>query len=259
MDTVGYCGWDTWAKILAKTGWSTEELRDTRYDAILHLVTAADGAAEHYDYGNVARHETVEQAVERDKCLRTAYLGHNKVFVIGNQHTEGFKGKVEEVVSSVQSVLGLPNNKYRFKKFLLAPLDKTQMKKDIDNTFEATSLHDILFRNQGIIPYNSEEEKDRRFEHASLNLRHTYLRAPDNSLIFIRQKSGSRINSFDYERRYEREEERIQKRRIITAREYEELLLHQRNNKINTLEILRTSFLYDHQYFQIETFKNIKG
>ena len=77
MDTVGYCGWDTWAKILEKSGWSTEELRDTRYDAVVHLVTAADGAPEHYDYGNVSRYETHEEAVIRDKCLRTAYLGHN--------------------------------------------------------------------------------------------------------------------------------------------------------------------------------------
>lgn len=124
MDSVGYCGWDTWAKILEKTGWSTEELRDTRYDAVVHLVTAADGAPEHYDYGNASRYETVEEAVERDKCLRTAYLGHNKLFFIGNDHAEGFKGKVDEVINSVKSVLGLPNNKYRYKKFLLAPLNE---------------------------------------------------------------------------------------------------------------------------------------
>jgi hypothetical protein len=48
------------------------------------MITAADGAPQFYDYDNVARYETVEEAIVRDKALRDAYLGHNKIFVIGN-------------------------------------------------------------------------------------------------------------------------------------------------------------------------------
>lgn len=44
MDTAGYIGWDAFNDILEKENWSIEELRDARYDAIIHLVTAADGA-----------------------------------------------------------------------------------------------------------------------------------------------------------------------------------------------------------------------
>ena len=45
MDSLGYVGQEVWERILDKTGWSNIELRDNRYDAVIHLVTAADGAA----------------------------------------------------------------------------------------------------------------------------------------------------------------------------------------------------------------------
>ena len=42
-------------------------MRDNRYDAVLHLVTAADGAAESYgSQNNEARHEGAQEAIERD-------------------------------------------------------------------------------------------------------------------------------------------------------------------------------------------------
>lgn len=45
MDSLGYVGQEVWDKILESTGWSNIELRDNRYDAVIHLVTAADGAS----------------------------------------------------------------------------------------------------------------------------------------------------------------------------------------------------------------------
>lgn len=37
-----------WQAVLDETGWSTIQLRDRRYDAVIHMVTAADGANEFY-------------------------------------------------------------------------------------------------------------------------------------------------------------------------------------------------------------------
>ena len=76
MDTVGYIGWNQWDEIIKRTGWSTDKLRDNRYNAVLHLVTAADGKSEFYNMDNAARYENVEEAVIRDKALRSAYVGH---------------------------------------------------------------------------------------------------------------------------------------------------------------------------------------
>lgn len=36
------------------------QLRDKRYDAILHMITAADGAKDFYNKSNEVRYETVE-------------------------------------------------------------------------------------------------------------------------------------------------------------------------------------------------------
>lgn len=34
-------------------------VKDKRYDAVIHMVTAAEGAEEFYDYGNEARFEDI--------------------------------------------------------------------------------------------------------------------------------------------------------------------------------------------------------
>jgi len=44
MDSAGYMSKESWELLKQMTGWSNVELRDERYDAILHMITAADGA-----------------------------------------------------------------------------------------------------------------------------------------------------------------------------------------------------------------------
>jgi hypothetical protein len=83
---------------LEKENWTKEELRDSRYDAIIHLVTAADGAPLFYDRKNLNSYETPEEAIERDHALKTVYLGHNKVFFINNEKDEDFTGKMRKTI-----------------------------------------------------------------------------------------------------------------------------------------------------------------
>lgn len=46
-------------------------LRDNRYDAVVHMVSAADGAENFYaSLSNEARYESVEEAIDKDKKLR---------------------------------------------------------------------------------------------------------------------------------------------------------------------------------------------
>lgn len=44
MDGSAYTSEHMWQALLDETGWSTIQLRDKRYEAVLHMVTAADGA-----------------------------------------------------------------------------------------------------------------------------------------------------------------------------------------------------------------------
>ena len=66
-----------------------------RYDGVIHLVTAADGAPEHYKYGvveddsggQVYRRETPAEATEIDRKLQSAWTEHTEHVVVPN--TEG--------------------------------------------------------------------------------------------------------------------------------------------------------------------------
>ena len=56
-------------------------IRDARYNAVLHMTTAADGAEGFYtSENNPSRMEGVEEAKILDKKIREAWLGECQVF-----------------------------------------------------------------------------------------------------------------------------------------------------------------------------------
>ena len=62
MDISAYMKPEMWEEITRAAGTSTHELRDTRYDAILHLVSVADGAEQYYTTNNNAsRNEPADE------------------------------------------------------------------------------------------------------------------------------------------------------------------------------------------------------
>ena len=82
-------------------------LRDIRYDAVIHLVTAANGAPEFYtSENNVARYETVEMAVDVDNNLQKSWTGHPHHIVIANQQG-GWDRKIQRVYDNVDKIVGL--------------------------------------------------------------------------------------------------------------------------------------------------------
>ena len=48
MDGSAFTDENVWQAILDETGWGTIQLRDRRYEAVIHLVTAAEGAESFY-------------------------------------------------------------------------------------------------------------------------------------------------------------------------------------------------------------------
>jgi len=87
-------------------GFNTPMLRDNRYDAILHMVTAADGADEFYaSLTNEARYESKDDAIIKDKRLRDAYMGHSKWCFISNR-TLDFNTKINNAKEAIHDILG---------------------------------------------------------------------------------------------------------------------------------------------------------
>ena len=59
MDVLAYVGKDAFDEVLEENGWTIPQLRDQRYEAVVHLVTAAIGAEAFYTLeNNKARMET---------------------------------------------------------------------------------------------------------------------------------------------------------------------------------------------------------
>ncbi|XP_077533718.1 TRPL translocation defect 14 isoform X2 [Haemaphysalis longicornis] len=68
MDASAFVSKEIWEKIIKAHGWNTVDLRDNRYNQIVHLVSAANGAEAFYNTeDNSCRTEGIELARERDK------------------------------------------------------------------------------------------------------------------------------------------------------------------------------------------------
>merc|ERR1712096_206925 len=90
-------GWDS------SPGW--RERIFERYDAVLHLVTAADGAEAFYK-NTTYRFENMEQARELDRKVQDAWKGHPHHKIFPNHGT--FEDKMTAVVGSIcELVAGL--------------------------------------------------------------------------------------------------------------------------------------------------------
>lgn len=91
----------------------TDEARVyARYDAVIHLTSAAKGAEEYYVYNdpasndvgnNVARSETLEEARLNDDKNMSAWQGHPCFRVIDN--STDFPGKIQRVIDEIFAIL----------------------------------------------------------------------------------------------------------------------------------------------------------
>ena len=90
MDPSAYIDTDSWNRMLKECNLENFQLRENRYDQvesysrrigikpdsqIVHMVTAADGAAHHYTLANnKTRSEGIQHAMELDKITRNVSL-----------------------------------------------------------------------------------------------------------------------------------------------------------------------------------------
>jgi len=103
LDVKAYVTPDVWNKILAENNWTDSGLLN-RYDAVIHLVTTADGAEEFYTRSNnAARTETAEQARELDQKVRRCWEKATRFQVIDN--STAFDQKIARTIESVEQFL----------------------------------------------------------------------------------------------------------------------------------------------------------
>jgi len=142
LDTKAYASPEDVKRALDSCGLVEQEILSNRYDGVIHLVTAADGAEEFYSLANnTARTETPEQARDLDTKVKQAYIGSPKLHIIDN--STSFEEKLERTGRVVSHILGVPQplkveNKYLVKVSDWEELLKTARCIDIDQRYIQT-------------------------------------------------------------------------------------------------------------------------
>lgn len=232
MDGSAYTSPKIWKAILNETGWTTIQLRDRRYDAVCHLVTAADGAVEFYGKNNEARYESIEQAKDVDSKLIRAWTGHPHFKIIDNNHGGGFKGKIQALIKTIEKYVGLPAMAYVQKKFLLM--------QDGEGRFIIDEPSDL---------------KRETFEVEEIFLVCRHKEDVENK---IRSRGKEDSYTYIHETKSIVKGQEIIKKRQISAREFIQLL-DQKDVNMRPIEKIRHCFIYKNQNFVVDVFKNIEG
>ncbi|MBO7466002.1 MAG: AAA family ATPase [Bacteroidales bacterium] len=216
MDIAAYLPAGLWQELLCETGFSEVDLRDRRYEAVLHLCTAAKGAEAYYTCdNNNSRKESPEEAVRIDDRLISAWTGHPHLRVIGNE--TGFEGKIRRVIGEITTILGDPEPVECERKFLVEVLETPPdgVQSEISQTY--------------LLPHNGQELRIRK-----------------------RGRNGNYVY-FHTSKRTVSAGRRVEVERQISSGEYAELKRSADPDK-QTIRKIRNCFVYDNQYFELDTF-----
>ena len=105
-DNKAYMTEAAFNKCVREIGASAREAVNA-YDAVFHLVTAADGAEEFYTLANnSARSEGIEEARALDRKTQNAWVGHSHLRIIKNEGS--FDDKIKRLLAEISIVLGEP-------------------------------------------------------------------------------------------------------------------------------------------------------
>ena len=221
LDISAYMTPEMWEQITRSVGTSTPELRD-RYDAVLHLVSAADGAEEFYTTANNAsRNESNDDEGLRiarmlDKKVIHAWTGHPHLRVINNH--DDFEAKMHRVIKEISSVLSLPQ-----------PIEE-------ERKYEVEII--------GQFPDGCIESE----------ITQTYLKGYPDCEERLRKRSwGKKVVYVHTTKKKTAENEELVTERQINQNLYE-IMLPIADPQRHTIHKLRKSFIWQGQYFEVDTY-----
>jgi len=232
MDGSVYVSKPEFAAILKDRYTDVVQARDNRYDAVFHLVTAADGAEMHYTLeNNKVRTESPAEAIAVDKRTQKAWVGHPHLYVLDN--TTHFEGKMSRLIDIVSKIVGLPSNlKRRSAKFLLAGQPVlASFPEDIN--YHLFEVEKVYLRSAGDAESYSFARRRTNIDHDTGKL-----------LGSVYQLTSARLMG----------DELIEQKRIITLREYSSAY-QTRDLDRHVVRQRRVSFLYELQSFTVHIYE----
>lgn len=127
MDGSAYLSREQWEVLLNECGLYEQDIKEDRYDLVIHLTTAADGAHEHYQCeNNQARDENLAVAIELDRKIRLSWSNHPNYFLVTNE-VKDFETKIRNAYGYIMQMHGYPVETTFSIKFLM---------RDNDNAFK---------------------------------------------------------------------------------------------------------------------------
>ena len=120
MDGSAYLSKEQWEVLLNEMGLYEQDIREERYDQVIHMTTAADGAEPYYNLkGNAARSEDISVAIDLDQRLRNGWMGHPNYFLISND-CKDFDAKIKMAENCLLKMQGSPTHSQFSRKYLVS-------------------------------------------------------------------------------------------------------------------------------------------
>lgn len=223
MDISAYMAPQTWDDILRAVGTTTPQLRE-RYDAVLHLVSAADGAEQYYTTANNAqRYEKQDEEGLRiarmlDKKVIKAWTGHPHMRVINNH--DDFEAKMRRVIKEISQVLSLPQ-----------PIEE-----------ERKYVVEVI----GALPDDATVSE----------ITQTYLKGYPDAEERLRKRSWGKKNVYVHTtKKFVGSNQELVTERQLNQNLYE-MMLPLADPERNTIHKMRHSFIWQGQYFEIDDYQD---
>ncbi|XP_017767078.1 PREDICTED: TRPL translocation defect protein 14 isoform X2 [Eufriesea mexicana] len=227
MDASAFISKDKWELMAASNGWNNVELRDNRYNQIIHMVSAANGAEDFYSTEDHAcRSESVDLARELDYKAAAAWVGHPYFDVIDN--SQDFESKLCRMIECVCQKLGI----------------------DTGDRLQSSSTK-VKFLIKGPLPMDSKFPPFQDFD-----VVHNYLQSSNPKMQARLRKRGQK-GHWSYIHTIRRPKmcgQVIEVKTQLTHRDYLNMLA-QRDDSHFTIFKRRRCFLINNQYFQLDIYR----
>ena len=243
MDGSAYMSEENFEMLLADVGIDILTARDMRYNAVFHLVTAADGATEFYSTANnAARSEGIQEAVNLDMKTQKAWSGHPHHFIIGNKDVT-FDQKIQQLVGRIAQFVGLPS-----------------VSKDQSHKYSLKALPDLSgiqlqeFMIEKVMLKNDDQNAVLTSSSPSSVLRKGNMGDYPLLYRFIRKRSQGSMHAYGITSVYEHPNgQEVELKQIINHRVYRQMLSLADPERSKIIQ-KRSYFLYEKQSFYVNEF-----
>jgi len=228
MDASAFIDRENWERILAKLNLEDIEISDNRYNQVVHMQSAANGAEKFYTTeDHSARFEGLELARERDRRAMDSWRDHPYVDIIDNR--SDFDSKINKLIDVVVRRIGI----------------------NVGDRFNANS------RKVKFVVSSLPKDDDFPVKFTDFQVVHHYLHSAQRAFqtrLRKRVRNGRATYTFTV-RKPQIQGQTVEVKQPISQRDYLNLLTHRDDTHLPVFKT-RRCFLYQNQQYQLDMYKS---